>query len=128
MHFLVSDAECEQFLIDELRRSFAQDRHEVRAPGLVATSIDLQPEAPPTLVFARQFLPDAQEHEASSIAAWSQHLLAAAMERLPVEGPWRLHVVAHYGSGSAGQHRCRLIHQSTRELLRKKRRHLLRAL
>ena len=47
---------------------------------------------------------------------------------LPDEQPWQLHIVAHYGVGSAGQHRCELIRAALRELLRRKRRHLLRSL
>ncbi len=128
MHYLLTDNDAEPFLIEELRRGFPPARHERRAPALVATDFILQPEAPPALVFARQLLPDAEEHEAPSITAWSERLFTAAVARLPENQPWRLHILPHYGSGAAGQHRCRLIREAFHELLRRKRRHLLRAL
>jgi 23S rRNA (cytidine2498-2'-O)-methyltransferase len=127
MHFLLSAEQSEPFLLEELRRGFPHATHAVRLPGFLASDLALQPEAPPTLVFARQFLPDAEERHAPSIAAWSECLFEAVLARLPEGQPWLLHIAPHYGSGRAGQHRCRLIRESFRKLLQRKRRHLLRA-
>ena len=112
MHVLVSAEDSESFLVEELRRGFRHGRTETLAPRLVASDVVLQPVAPPTLVFARQLLPDVEEQEAQSIAMWSERLFAALANQLPEEQPWRLHVLPHYGSGSAGQNRCRLIRES----------------
>ena len=128
MHALLSAEDSEPFLVEELRRAFPHTTHDVRAPGLLESELALQPEAPPTLVFERQLLPDATACEATSITAWSNCLLTTVAGRLPESQPWLLHVVPHYGSGAAGLHRCRLIRQSFRDSLRQKQRHLLRAL
>jgi 23S rRNA (cytidine2498-2'-O)-methyltransferase len=128
MHVFLSAEASEQFLLEELRRGFPGIRHEIRSPGLIDSDLTLQREAPLVLVFARQILSEAQEYETPSVSAWSERLLHAAVPRLPEKQPWLLHIQPHYGSGVAGQHRCRLIRQSFCELLQRKRRHLLRTL
>jgi 23S rRNA (cytidine2498-2'-O)-methyltransferase len=127
MHLLMTECGTEPFLIQELRRAFPHARHEVMAPGLVASSFELQPELVPTLVFSRQFLAQAERRHAESISQWAQ-LLVGAVGALPENQPWYLHIVPHYGSGTAGQNRCRLIQQSVRDILQRKERHRLRAL
>jgi 23S rRNA (cytidine2498-2'-O)-methyltransferase len=127
MHFILTDPASEPLLIQELQRASLTGHHEIFAPELVASDLALQADCAPTLVFARQFLPDAALIEALSISAWSQALFAAAKARLPESGPWQLHVAPHYGSGEAGLNRCHLIRQSLHELLRRKCRRLLRS-
>lgn len=127
MHLLISPENCEEFLLEELRQAGAGTRHELRGPALVASDFPLSP-APARLAFARQLLPEAQAASAPSIQAWSEKLLTAALGRLPDEQPWQLHVVPHYGIGNAGENRCRLIHESFCQLLKRKRRHWLKSL
>jgi 23S rRNA (cytidine2498-2'-O)-methyltransferase len=127
MHVLLSADESERFLLNELTRAFPEATHEARPRGLVRSRFTLPPGVPlPPLVFARQLLPDAQERAAASVRAWSELLLVEIAARLPEDQPWSLHVAPHYGSGAAGQHRCRLIREALDELLRRKRRHLQR--
>jgi 23S rRNA (cytidine2498-2'-O)-methyltransferase len=128
MHVLLSADESDAFLLEELRHTFPNCRHEPVGPGLVASDLALQPEAPPTLVFARQCLPESVEHQAPSIGAWSEVLLGTVVPQVPEQQPWLLHIVPHYGAGDAGRNRCRLIRESFLDLLRRKRRHLLCAL
>jgi len=127
MHTLLSADESERFLLEELQLNFPHEAHEVSS-GLVSSGLTLQPETPPTLVFARQFLPDAVEHEIASIARWSEWLFDRVATNLPEGRPWLLHVVPFYGAGAAGQNRTRLIREAVHALLRRKRRGLLRAL
>jgi len=112
----------------------------------------------PHLAFCRQFLPDVREVRADSIRAWTAAVFPALVQLVPEGHPWSLHVVPHYGertehhigarawhslkhrtgrlappprgqtSPDAGQHRCRLIREAMVDLLRQKRRHLLRHL
>ena len=128
MHYFLCDDGCEPFLLDELRRCHPQQQHRQHAPRWIASDVPLSMAAPPLLVFSRQCLPDAVEHEAQSIGAWSQVLLAAVLGVLPEGQPWRLHIVPVYGEGAAGQHRCALIVEALRERLKKVRRVLLRSL
>jgi len=79
MHLILSDRGSEPFLIQELRRGFANGAHEVRAPGFVVSDFTLQPEAPPVLVFARQLLPSAEPHELASINAWAEAVAGRAL-------------------------------------------------
>jgi len=127
MHYLVSAQASEQFLLEELQRRFPDRTHQLVAPGLVSSDLALYTAPRPVLAFARQCLPDATERRAESIRAWAE-LLWATVSRLPDQQPWRLHVVPHYGARHAGQSRCQLIRQALVELLRRKRRGLLRTL
>jgi 23S rRNA (cytidine2498-2'-O)-methyltransferase len=127
MHLFLTQRGSEPFLIQELRRAFPHAQHDVRTPGLVASDFVLQPELPPILVFARQFLPDSTSVQAGSISAWTQWL-ASAVDQLPEHQPWTLHLVPYYGSGSAGLNRCRLVRQTVEQWLQRKHRHLLRGL
>ena len=127
MHLLVSTEESEPFLIEELRRSFPHIPVESIFPGLLSSDFALQPEAPPALVFARQLLPDAVEVSAPSIALWSERLFTEVVPRLAESKPWQLQVEPHFGAANAGRNRCRLIREAFRDLLQRKRRHLLRA-
>ncbi len=128
MHVILSAPESELFLLEELRRGFPHAVHGTRAPGLIVSNLGLQPEAPPTLAFARQLLPDVTEHAASSVSAWALTLLESIGRRMPEGQPWLLHIEPFYKRGSAGLHRCKLIREAFRELLQQKRRQLLRSL
>src|SRR5262245_58182813 len=100
MHFLLSDADCEPFLLEELRGAIRSGHHEVCAAGLVSTDLELEPEAPPTLVFARQLLLNPSEVTGTSIREWSERLLLVS-QALPDTQPWQLHIAPHYASGNA---------------------------
>lgn len=128
MHLLLTELGDEPFLLDELRRVSAGALHEMVAPGLVRSDLLLQPAVPPVFAFARQVLPDAVPLQAASIREWSERLFDTVSQRVPEGQPWRLHVAPHYGASGAGENRVRLIREVFHELLRKKRRHLLRAL
>ena len=128
MHVVLSAEDCDQFLLEELRRSGPGETHEAKPGGLVFTELNLQPEAPPTFVFARQFLPNVEERQADSVSQWVGRVVGPIALRLPEGQPWLLHVVSAYGSGPAGRNRCRLIREGVREWLQRKRRRLLRSL
>jgi 23S rRNA (cytidine2498-2'-O)-methyltransferase len=127
MHLLLSAEECEAFLLDELRRGWPGGSHLALGGQWVSTDAVLQADRPPCLVFARQVLPDAREETAASISAWSERLLAAVVSGLPEDQPWLLHVEPHFGTGTAGRNRCRLIVDSLREKLQRKHRGRLRS-
>jgi 23S rRNA (cytidine2498-2'-O)-methyltransferase len=127
-------------------------------PGLFETALDASGrQALPHLAFARQALPSANHVQASSIKAWAGVIAEAVVGVLPDHQPWALHVfpfaarpsTSRMGArqwhsrtrggsvpskpeprpvASVGQPRCDLIVEATRELLGKRRRHLLRAL
>jgi 23S rRNA (cytidine2498-2'-O)-methyltransferase len=127
-------------------------------PGLFQTALaGGSVETWPQLAFARQLLPLARPLRAPSIKGWATLLTDAVAGVLPDHQPWALHVFpfaphtslgrmgarqwhtrAREGSlpskpeprsqASVGQQRCDLIVEATRELLGKRRRHLLRAL
>ncbi len=112
----------------------------------------------PFLPFARQVLPDAREVSAPSVRTWANLLVEAVVGFLPDEAPWSLHIFpfkevvsssrmgarafhtraragrerlerrAEQPSSSVGHHRGELIREAVVELLRKRRRHLLRHL
>jgi 23S rRNA (cytidine2498-2'-O)-methyltransferase len=128
MHLLLSAEESEPFLLEELRRSIPGERHEAVPGGLIFTELNLQPEAPPAFVFARQFMPNVEEHQADSVSIWIGGVVGLFASRLPETQPWFLHVVSAYGSSPAGRNRCRLIRDGVREWLQRKRRRLLRSL
>jgi len=128
MHVLLSAEDCERFLLEELRRSNPGGRHEAGRDGLSFTELKLQPEAHPTFVFARQLLPNVEEHQADSVSIWIGRVVGLIAADLPENQPWLLHVVSDYRSAPAGQNRCRLIREGVREWLQRKRRRLLRFL
>lgn len=82
----------------------------------------------PWLAFARQTLPQIMETQAVSVNAWADRLIDAVAGVLPDDQPWHLHLWPEYGAGRAGLNRCELIRAAVRERLKKRRRHLLRAL
>lgn len=105
VHLLLTSPGEEALLLTELGRG------EVLVPGLVATDAAL----PAVLVFARQALPNAVSCHGVSINAWAERLARA----LPASGPCQVHVVAHYGRGTAGRNRCRLILAALSKKLRR---------
>lgn len=128
MQVFLTDPGAESFLVQELQRAFPRSWHEICAPELVVSDLLLPGETPPQWVFARQLLPHAGLRESASVRGWAEHVLQAIVGRLPDGQPWHLHVAPHYGEGVAGRQRCRLIRQSLKDLLQRKRRHLLKGL
>ena len=128
MHLFLTEPEDQPFLLDELRRAAPRAKHQAQPGGFVRTDLVIQPASPPTLAFARQMLPQAEALHGASIRDFSEQLFTRVAAHLPDAQPWRLHLAPHYGDYGAGENRVRLIRESFRELLRKKRRHLLRAL
>jgi 23S rRNA (cytidine2498-2'-O)-methyltransferase len=128
MHAILSAEESEPFLAAELQHVWPKANHQLSGPHLFSTDADIQSELPPRLVFSRQFLPNASQETAGSISVWSERLNSAITSAWTEDGPWSLHVEPHYGSGTAGRNRCRLIVESLREKLQRKSRRRLRAL
>lgn len=128
MHLFLTEPGDEPFLCDELKRTFFGAEAELLASGLLRTDLVLQTTTPLTLAFARQLLPNAQAVSAVSIREWSERLFEAVASHLPEGQPWRLHIAPHYGAEGAGENRAQFIREAFQELLRKKRRHLLRTL
>ncbi len=156
MNLFLTEPGDEPFLLDELRRALPDAGHGTLAAGLVQSDAVLQPNAVPTLAFARQLLPNAEAVTAVSIREWSERLFDAVVARVPEGQPWRLHIAPHYeaanaisrnpsprpaplrrgkeresergGANGAGENRAQFIREAFQDLLRKKRRHLLRAL
>jgi 23S rRNA (cytidine2498-2'-O)-methyltransferase len=128
MHLVLSDADATDFLLDELAVAFPHAGARILEPGWVAGDIPLHAEMAPTLVFARQLLPEAVEHRVETVNGWAGCVWDQAITGLAEGGPWRLHVAAHYGASGAGANRCRLIREALLDRLRRKRRHLLRLL
>jgi len=125
VHLFLADPDTAPFLADELRRAAPEASvHEIEGLG-IAAEVNLDGLL---LAFARQTLPDAAEVQAASINAWADRIIDAVVGVLPDDQPWRLHLWPQYGEGRAGLHRCELIHASLLERLKKRRRHLLRAL
>ena len=126
MHVFLSAEDSDPFLLDELRRAAPAANHNLVGTGLITSDLDLRPESPLLLAFARQALPGAMEAGATSINAWADRLQEAMISALPADQPWLLHVLPRYGGAGAGANRCRLIVEALRERLQKRRRHLLR--
>ena len=128
MHLILTERGNEPFLIQEVQRSFREVHLHTRSPGLVAFEAPLQLEAPPCFVFARQLLPEARPCSAPSISAWVELVQAVLTSELPEEKPWQLQIAPHYSSGEGGHNRCELIRKSLLDVLRRKRRQLVRSL
>lgn len=125
MHLFLSDPDTASFLADELARAAPDvQRHVIEGLGVAADV----PLPGLLLAFARQTLPQAVEVQAASINAWADRIIDACAGVFPDDLPWRLHLWPHYGEGRAGLNRCELIRASVAERLKKRRRHLLRAL
>ena len=113
------------FLLAELERRAPESEPRVVAAGLVqAAFAEGLPELP--FAFARQSLPNVVPVEAASIRIWADTVAPRLIESFPEAQPWRRHFWPHYGTGTAGNHRCELIDEAIDEQLRKRRRHLLR--
>ncbi len=129
MHQLFTDEGGEEFLLDELRRTWPGAHRKVERPGWVSTDAPLTDGAiPPLVAFARQTFPKCIVCEAPSINQWADRLVEAIITSVPAEQPWRLHLWPAYGEGRAGLNRCGLIREALTEKLRKKRRQLLKTL
>ncbi|KAB2661431.1 MAG: hypothetical protein DVB31_12345 [Verrucomicrobia bacterium] len=123
----VCSPEDTAFLLAELQRRAPASQPHAHAPGLVrAAFADGLPELP--FAFARQTLPDATPVDAASIRVWAESIAPRLAESFPDAQPWRRHFWPHYGTGTAGNHRCELIAEAVDDQLRRRRRHLLRRL
>jgi 23S rRNA (cytidine2498-2'-O)-methyltransferase len=129
MHLFLSAPGMERFLGEELSRSCPTVHLEPVGEGLLAAK-GLPDDFRGPVVFGRQCLPRATPIPVPSIRGAAETLATRLIGEIPLEGPWRLHVVARYGvAGSdAGAHRCELIREAVVEQLRKRRRSLLRGL
>jgi 23S rRNA (cytidine2498-2'-O)-methyltransferase len=124
---LVCAPEDAPFLLAEVARRHPDSRAETVAPGLVGVVF---PGGFPALpfAFARQLMPAAAPVAAASIRIWAESIAAELIARLPDGQPWRLHLWPHYGTGTAGNHRCDLIRAALDEQLQRRRRHLRKRL
>jgi 23S rRNA (cytidine2498-2'-O)-methyltransferase len=119
----------EHVLADELRRMFPAAGAQMIAKGWIAAEfVPRELSTAPTVAFASQCLPDADEIEAVSIATWVQTVGPRVIEELSEHtGPWRLHVFGVYQlNGAVGPRRATLIENGIIEFLRKKQRRLLK--
>ena len=85
----------------------------------------LQCQAPTSgtlLAFCQQSLPEAEAIHQASIRLWAEALCGQLLQQLDDHSPWQLHLWPAYGEGRAGLHRCELIADALRELLKKRRR------
>lgn len=96
MHTFLAVDGCESVLLEELRRSIP-GFHTPSGPGLIRSEFTLPSDsALAPLVFAKQWMPDAEECQAESVRLWSDRLVEAAVARLPEAQPWRLHITSQY--------------------------------
>ncbi len=121
MHAFLPTDGCAAFLIDELSRQAIESRS--AEPFHLAEQLP----SPAILDFARLTLPDAREVLNASINGWAEHIIESMLATLTDDAPWQLHLGPAYGEGTAGQHRCELIHAALTERLKKRRRSLFRA-
>jgi len=128
MHLFLSAPGMERFLSEELARSSPDARQEAAGNGLLSIK-DLPETFAGPVVFSWQCLPEAVSFPIPSIRSAAEVLVKELIGRLPDAAPWRLQVVARYGTEeSAGLNRCRLIREAVIEQLRKRRRSLLKTL
>lgn len=126
MHLIVADQDWMPSLQDELLRSFPEAKTLALSDTLLHVD-GASLTADTRLAFARQVLPDAIPVEATSVKAWAEAIATQIIEPLSVDtGAWTLHLEPRYGEGKAGRNRCDLIRQTLDDILRKKRRSLLR--
>ena len=99
MHVIVPAEDSESELCSEFRLSYPEAPPALKNPaGLVEVNFPLAAGEPvPRLVFARQFLPNANRIWAESIRNWAQTVFANIAETLPETQPWSLHIDSHYG-------------------------------
>lgn len=78
-----------------------------------------------SLAFAMQVWPNAQSVEAPSVSAWARAIAQAAIEQVPGDATWRLHLFGHdHGDCEVNQRRLGLIEESVWRLLKQKQRRL----
>lgn len=158
MHLVLAAADSRDPLVRELSHAFPERSRELAPGMFACELEPAEAALLPRLVFARQVLPDARPLNASSIRAWAGLVVDAIAGVLPDDAPWSLHVypfeavAAGSRLGARAFHtrsrekqtraepklersetsalgsRCRMIRESTLELLQKRRRHLARAL
>ena len=126
MHLIVADHDWMPPLQDELLRSFPD------AKSLAISDTLLQIDGPTLdsdtrLAFARQLLPNAVPIQAKSVKSWAEAITTATIDALAESNSqWTLHLEPRYGEGKAGRNRCDLIRKAIDEILRKKRRSMVR--
>lgn len=127
MHVLIAGPEDLPHLQAEILRSFGDTKLIELAPGcLGAEAIRIEATLPP--VFLRQCLPEAKPVSAPSVQKWAELVLDELIHSGDLGESWRLQLGAAYGEARAGERRCELIERRLREMLRQKRRSLLRIL
>jgi 23S rRNA (cytidine2498-2'-O)-methyltransferase len=128
MHLFLSAPGMDRFLSAELIRTYPGGRQEALGTGLLSVR-DLPDSFKGPLAFSRQCFTDAESFPVPSIRSAAEALVTGLIGRLPDAAPWRLQVVARYGTEeSAGLHRCQLIAEAVADRLRKRRRSLLKGL
>lgn len=121
-------------LSEELGRVYPHSTRRVLAAGWVESVCDAPDQAGeaglPFVALAAQCMPEVQTIEARSISLWARHAADWLIARLAAhEGPWRLHVFCvPRADGSVTPARCEYIQKGIVDILRTKRRRLLRTL
>jgi 23S rRNA (cytidine2498-2'-O)-methyltransferase len=121
----------EHILTDELTRTLSASRHIPLATGWTESWIaDADAASEPSVAFAAQCLPQAQDVAVPSIAAGAREVAARIVGGLAEHaGPWRLHAFCVETPGSIVRtSRCELLEAAVRDLLRRRQRRLLRSL
>lgn len=118
-------------LLAELRAGHPGGQPVELAPGLLAC--EPSPDEAgrePLLAFCRQVLPAAEPLEAPSVNAWARAAAERLLPRLEARdpaAPWRLHLLrVGDPAGQPGAHRAELVEAALLELLKQRRRRLLR--
>jgi len=132
MHGFLCAPEDTPYLAAELTDAGAPPDPTPAAPGLLTLATALPPAfVDLALVFLRQWLPEVQSVQATSIRLWAERVVEAVQVGCPPGQPWRLHIVPHYqtvNSTHAGEHRCRLIFEAVLDQLSRRARAFRRSL
>lgn len=98
MHLFIWAEDSERELREEIAEAFAAPVQMVHG-SLLQSEFEIVPgHRLPFLVFARQFLPNAQAVQAESIRGWANEVFKALTVILPDAQPWSLHIEPHYGA------------------------------
>lgn len=123
MHAWWTEADTLRHVLAEWHRAVPNVQASQTQEGFV-----FAPDAPPAtlLAFARQALPHARITAVPSVRAAAEALAHEVIHATDDDARWRLHIASCYGSGRAGENRCRLIDEGFVEIMRRRRRHRLR--
>lgn len=112
MHLLLAGADGEANLNAELRGISALKVHAANALLLECDFGLTHDSRAPYLAFCRQLLPNAVRQHCPSINGWASLLFHRILQEIPENGPWCLHIVAHYAGRPAARMGARAWHSA----------------